>query len=66
MSDRCLTCANFRNDAAALEAALPCLNSLSSAGNASRADDGLCLRHDRYVGASAWCRDYADGNNRTV
>ncbi|HEY5380089.1 MAG TPA: hypothetical protein VIJ78_11200 [Pseudolabrys sp.] len=46
MPGRCLACANFRNHPAALEAALPGFASLSSANNASRADDGLCLAHD--------------------
>jgi hypothetical protein len=66
MSEHCLTCAHFRNAPAALEAAFPGLNSLSSANNASRADDGLCLKHDRHVGAGASCADYAAGNSRTV
>ncbi len=58
MTESCLTCGNFRNDAATLEAALPGLTSLSSAGNASRSDDGLCLRHQRYVGANSRCDRY--------
>ena len=58
MRASCLTCANFRNDPAALEAAMPGLTSLSSANNAARADDGLCLKHDRYVSAGASCVDF--------
>jgi hypothetical protein len=65
MSGRCIDCAHFRNDPAELEAAFPGLNSLSSANNASRADDGLCLKHDRYIGAGASCSDYT-GNSRTA
>jgi len=51
----CAACLYFRNDAAALEAAFPGLNSLSSARNATRGDDGLCRRHDRYLSARGCC-----------
>jgi hypothetical protein len=51
----CAACVFFRNDAAALEAAFPGLNSLSSAHNAVRGDDGLCRRHDRYLSARGCC-----------
>ena len=54
----CAACAFFRNDAAALEAAFPGLNSLSSAHNATRGDDGLCRRHDRYLSARGCCDEY--------
>ena len=59
MSGRCRDCAHFRNAPADLEAALPGLNSLSSANNASRADDGVCPVHDRLVNAGARCADYS-------
>jgi hypothetical protein len=49
---------HFRNDPAALEAALPGLNSLSSARASVRADDGLCGRHERLVGVRASCADF--------
>ncbi|HEX4111928.1 MAG TPA: hypothetical protein VH020_05280 [Stellaceae bacterium] len=55
----CLTCGNFCNGPAALEAAAPGLTSLSSADNAARADDGICLKHERYVSAKAWCAGYS-------
>lgn len=58
MSERCLDCLNFSNAPAALEAVMPGLNSLSSTGNASRADDGLCRKHERFVGKNARCADY--------
>ena len=57
--ESCLTCGHFRNDPAEIEAAMPGLTSLSSARNASRADDGICLRHDRYVSGTARCGDYS-------
>ncbi|MBO0712813.1 MAG: hypothetical protein J2P47_16190 [Acetobacteraceae bacterium] len=56
---QCRTCRHFRNDAAFLETALPGLTSMSSAHGSVRADDGLCLRHDRYLGADSSCADYA-------
>ncbi|MGO8918249.1 MAG: hypothetical protein ACLQJR_20300 [Stellaceae bacterium] len=54
----CRTCAHFRNDPAYLEAALCGLASLSSAYGAVRGEDGLCLRHDRYLGARSLCADF--------
>jgi hypothetical protein len=59
----CAACVHFRNDAAALEAAFPGLNSLSSALGSVRGDDGLCRRHDGYLSARGWCDEFeaADG-----
>lgn len=56
---QCRTCRHFRNDASFLEAALPGLASLSSGYGSVRADDGLCLLHDRYLGARSSCADHA-------
>jgi hypothetical protein len=56
---RCGACRHFRNDPAYLEAAIPGLSSLSSAAASVRADDGLCLRHDRYLGSDAVCAAFA-------
>jgi hypothetical protein len=58
VSGRCGSCGYFRNDAAYLEAAIPGLSSLSSAAASVRADDGLCLRHDRYLSARASCPQF--------
>ena len=55
---RCGACGYFRNDAAYLEAAIPGLSSLSSAKASVRDEDGVCLRHDRYLSARAWCPDF--------
>jgi hypothetical protein len=55
---RCVSCGYFRNDAAFLEAAIPGLSSLSSGDASVRADDGLCLRHDRFSSARARCGDF--------
>jgi hypothetical protein len=54
----CRRCAHFRNDPAYLEAALAGLASLSSAYGSVRGEDGLCLRHDRYLGAGSCCADF--------
>jgi hypothetical protein len=56
---RCGSCRHFNNDPAFLEAAMPGLTSLSSASACSRANDGLCLRHDRYLGPERSCGDFA-------
>jgi hypothetical protein len=55
----CASCRHFRNDWAFLEAATPGLSSLGSALGSARADDGLCLRHDRYSRARAACADFS-------
>ena len=56
---RCGACVQFRNDPAYLEAAMPGLSSLGSAYASVRADDGICLRHDRYLSARASCADFS-------
>jgi hypothetical protein len=61
---RCISCAQFRNDPAYLEAAMPGLSSLSSANASARGDDGLCLRHDRYLSARAGCADFSPRDAR--
>ena len=55
----CRDCARFRNDPAFLEAAFPGLASLGSAYGSVRDEDGLCLRHDRYLPARSGCADFA-------
>ena len=57
----CRECRFFRNDPAYLETAVAGLTSLSSAYASVRADDGLCLKHDRYLGAGSWCSDFEAG-----
>jgi hypothetical protein len=56
--DRCRCCAHFRNAPTELESAMAGLVSLSSAYGSTRADDGLCRTHDRYVNANARCDDF--------
>jgi hypothetical protein len=50
---------HFRNDPSYLEAAFAGLASLGSAYGSVRGEDGLCLFHDRYLGARSWCADFA-------
>lgn len=56
--DSCLFCAHFRNEPAELESAMAGLVCLSSAYGSTRADDGLCRKHHRYVNANARCDDF--------
>ncbi len=59
MDDRvCGACAHFRDDPAYLETAFKGLASFSSGWASVRGDDGICLRHDRYLGAKASCADF--------
>ena len=60
---RCADCAHFRNDPAYLAQALKGLNSLSSARGSVRGDDGVCLRHDRYLSARASCPEFDPRNS---
>jgi hypothetical protein len=62
--NRCLFCAHFQNRPAELESAMAGLVSLSSAYGSTRADDGLCQRHDRYVTANARCHDFKPARAR--
>jgi hypothetical protein len=63
---RCGYCAHFRNDRAYLEAAMPGLASMSSGDASVRADDGICLRHDRYLSARASCAEFIAFDGRAL
>jgi hypothetical protein len=58
MNATCRACVHFRNDPAYLEAIFRGLNVMSSAWASVIADDGVCLRHDRYLSAEASCPDF--------
>ena len=60
----CRHCRHFRNDPAYLEAVLNGFTGLGSAYASTRADDGICLRHDRFVGPSGGCADFAGSAER--
>jgi hypothetical protein len=54
----CGNCRYFRNDAAYLESLFAGLTSLSSAYGTARSNDGVCLRHDLYLRAEAFCGEF--------
>jgi len=55
----CATCVSFRSDPIELESAIPGLRSFGSGFAAVRSNDGVCVRHDRYLSASACCTEHA-------
>jgi hypothetical protein len=59
----CRGCCHFRNDPAYLESVFQGLNVMSSAWASVVAEDGLCLRHDRYISAEACCPDFVAAHN---
>ncbi len=56
---RCATCTHFDARPAAIEAALPGLQSFGSVASAVRSTDGLCGRTSRYLSADRWCEEHA-------
>ena len=54
----CRACVHFRNSPAYLESVFQGLNVMSSAWASVVAEDGICLRHDRYLSAEASCPDF--------
>jgi len=65
MKGTCRACLHFRNDPAYLEAIFQGLNVMSSAWASVVAEDGLCLRHDRYLSAEASCPDFTAASSVT-
>lgn len=55
---KCRACAYFRNSPAFLESLFPGMSAMSSAWGSTRAEDGLCLKHDRYLSADSGCADF--------
>jgi hypothetical protein len=55
----CRHCRHFHNDSRFLEASFPGLTSMSSGYGSVRAEDGVCLRHDRYLRAESSCPDFS-------
>ena len=64
---QCRNCRHFRNDPHYIETVFKGLSSLSSGFASVRNEDGLCLEHDRYLSANAWCDRFeeADGSQAT-
>jgi len=58
MTGTCRGCVHFRNDPAFIESVFQGLNVMSSAWASVTAEDGLCLRHDRYLSAEASCGEF--------
>jgi hypothetical protein len=56
---QCGACQHFRNDAKYLEVVFPGLTSLSSGYGSARSDDGICLRHDRFLCVRSFCADFS-------
>jgi hypothetical protein len=56
--ERCGTCRYFCQAPHEIESQIPGLRSLGSVYASVRASDGLCRRHDRYLGASSYCDEY--------
>jgi hypothetical protein len=56
---QCRNCRHFRNDPKYLETAFKGLTSLSSGYASVRSDDGICVRHDRYLSARSSCQDFS-------
>ncbi len=54
----CRNCRFFNGDPAAIEAAFPGLNSLSSAYSSVRAEAGICSRRELFVSPSRGCEDF--------
>lgn len=58
VAPKCRHCRYFRNDAAYLEHSFPGLTGMSSGYGSTRSDDGICVRHDRYLRADASCAEF--------
>jgi hypothetical protein len=58
MTGHCCGCAHFRNSPAYLESVFPGMTAMSSAWGSTRAEDGICLKHDCYLSADAGCRHF--------
>ncbi|HLI22509.1 MAG TPA: hypothetical protein VKV32_15400 [Stellaceae bacterium] len=58
MAGRCRACVHFCNNPAYLESVFSGMTALSSAWGSTRAEDGLCLKHDRYLSADAGCSEF--------
>jgi hypothetical protein len=55
---QCASCVHFRNDPAVLEWLFKGLTSLGSGYSSARANDGVCVRHDRYLSARSSCAEF--------
>lgn len=58
LASSCGSCRYFCQEPHEIESQIPGLRSLASAHASVRGTDGICRRHDRYLGASSYCADY--------
>jgi hypothetical protein len=58
VEESCGSCRYFCQAPHEIESQLPGIRSLGSGYASVRAADGICRRHDRYLGASSHCPDY--------
>jgi hypothetical protein len=56
--ESCGSCRYFCQAPHEIESQMPGMRSLGSVYASVRAADGICRRHDRYLGATARCADY--------
>jgi hypothetical protein len=61
---KCGDCAYFEARPASLETGLKLLRVLASAHASTRADDGYCEHHDRYIRAAAQCATFTPAESR--
>jgi hypothetical protein len=54
----CGSCRYFCESPHEIESQMPGMRSLGSAYAAVRAADGICRRHDRYLGPASRCGEY--------
>jgi hypothetical protein len=58
LAPSCGSCRYFCESPHEIESQMPGMRSLGSGYAAVRAADGICRRHDRYLGAASSCADY--------
>jgi hypothetical protein len=54
----CGSCRYFCQSPHEIESQMPGIRSLGSAWASVRASDGICRKHERYLGATSYCHDY--------
>ncbi len=58
LESSCGSCRYFCQEPHEIESQMPGIRSLGSAHASVRGSDGICRRHDRYLGAESYCPDY--------
>jgi len=56
--ESCGSCRYFCQSPHEIESQMPGMRSLGSGHASVRATDGICRRHDRYLGATSHCADF--------